>query len=162
MSDKKPMFPYHYICSCGRKFSVGRNEYNQHGIDRILEHIRTCGGTMMACGDPSSPLPKVIYCPKCSGAGDEFWPNPNLCDQCNGTGHIIEDDQYIDFGDFSRSELGIQCQYGSYFVNGLAGHPRLCDDLRILNRDSANYHSMKIHRDDAPILKERVNAWRGG
>ena len=68
-------------------------------------------------------------------------------------------DDYIDFGDFVRSELGMQCQYAAYFIHGLAGYPQLCGDLRMYNPHNWSYHSIKIHKDDAPKLKKRVKIW---
>ena len=69
------------------------------------------------------------------------------------------DSNYINFGDFARKELGMQCQYAAYFIHGLAGHPQLCGDLRMYNPISGTYHDIKIHKEDAPELKKRVDSW---
>ena len=63
---------------------------------------------------------------------------------------------YIDFGDYCRKELGVTCQYGYYMLNGLAGFPELGKGLRVTGNER-NYHSLRIHKDDAVIFKERVN-----
>jgi hypothetical protein len=68
--------------------------------------------------------------------------------------------EYIDFGDFARNELGMQCQYAAYFIHGLAGYPQLCGDLRLYNPIPGGYHTIKIHKDDAPELKKRVEVLR--
>jgi hypothetical protein len=73
---------------------------------------------------------------------------------------LMSESDYIDFGDFAREELGTTCQYGAHFIHGLGGHPRLCGDLRMYNPIPGAYHTIKIHRDDAPELKKRVEAWR--
>jgi hypothetical protein len=66
---------------------------------------------------------------------------------------------YVDFGDYCRAELGVTCQYGYYMLNGLAGHPELGKGLRITG-DARNYHSLRIHKEDAVLFKTRVNEWR--
>jgi hypothetical protein len=68
-------------------------------------------------------------------------------------------DDYIDFGDFARKELGMQCQYATYFIHGLAGYPQLCGDIRMYNPLQGTYHMIKIHRDDTYKLKKRVDVW---
>jgi len=68
---------------------------------------------------------------------------------------------YIDFGDICRNKVGITSQYGAYFIDGLANHSRLCDDLRVVNPNDWSYHTWKIHKDDAPIFVDRVKKWRG-
>ena len=51
-------FPYHYLCSCGRRFSVGKREFDEQGLARIQEHMKECSNhIMMGCGSPSSPVP---------------------------------------------------------------------------------------------------------
>jgi len=67
---------------------------------------------------------------------------------------------YLNFGDFCRNVLGTQCQYGSYFLLGLAGHPNFSQGIRIIGDPSRNYHSVRIHKGDAEVLKGRVEAWR--
>jgi hypothetical protein len=69
---------------------------------------------------------------------------------------------YIKLGDLAHKELGMTCQYAAYFVDGLAGHPNLCVGLRVFNPMPGCYHTIEIHKDDAPILKERVEKWRKG
>lgn len=55
--------PYHYLCSCGRRFSVGEREYKESGLSRIHQHIQTeCKGNMMSCGEPPAPNPYDKEC----------------------------------------------------------------------------------------------------
>lgn len=68
-------------------------------------------------------------------------------------------EEFINFGDYCRGTIGITCQYGYYLLEGLAGHPRMKDGLRITG-DVHNYHSIRIHKDDAEIFKDRYWAWR--
>lgn len=72
---------------------------------------------------------------------------------------IVDDEGMVSFGDMARGVLHQQCQYASYYVEGIANRPRLADDLRI-EGDPANYHSLRIHRDDVVTFVERVNAVR--
>jgi hypothetical protein len=74
---------------------------------------------------------------------------------------MAEDEDYIDFGDFSRRVLKQQCQYGSRYLSGIGGYPNLSEGLRVKGKVS-DYHSLKIHKDDAVILKKRVDAWHRG
>lgn len=72
---------------------------------------------------------------------------------------VADADGMVDFGDMARGVLNQQCQYASYYVEGIADRPRLADDLRITG-DAANYHSLRIHQDDVVTFVERVNAHR--
>jgi hypothetical protein len=65
------------------------------------------------------------------------------------------DEVYIDFGDFCRKEIGMQCQYGSHYLCGLDGYKHHGKGLRYSGSDSS-YHDIKIHKDDAKIFKERM------
>lgn len=69
-------------------------------------------------------------------------------------------EDYIDFGDYCRKEIGIQCQYGSFYLRGIAGYPNLGEGLRY-SGNSGDYHSIRIHKDDAPIFKKRLFERRG-
>jgi hypothetical protein len=69
----------------------------------------------------------------------------------------IEND-YVNFGDVCRNQLGMQCQRGYYLLEGFQGYPKMKDGLRITGNDW-NYHSLKIHKDDIPKFKERIEAW---
>jgi len=69
-------------------------------------------------------------------------------------------DDFVDFGDISRVRLGIQCQYGSRYINGeISGWPNLGEELRFKG-DDHNYHSFKIHRDDVEEFIRRVELYR--
>lgn len=74
--------------------------------------------------------------------------------------HKSTKNKYINFGDFSRNALGMQCQYGSYYLLGLAGYPNLSHGLRIKGDPTRNYHAVEIHKDDAEILHQRIEKWR--
>ncbi len=70
---------------------------------------------------------------------------------------------YVDFGDVSRQQLGLQCQYGSRYIDGyIDGWPNLGKGLRFIGFDSGghinNYHAMKIHRDDVEEFVRRVKS----
>lgn len=65
-------------------------------------------------------------------------------------------DEYLDFGELCRRELGMQCQYGSYYLEGIGGRPNLGAGLRFIEKNPGNYHSIRIHKDDWPIFVERV------
>jgi hypothetical protein len=73
--------------------------------------------------------------------------------------HIQYEEDYIDFGDYCRKNLDMQCQTGYYYLEGLAGHPKLKDGLRVTG-NTWNYHSIKIHKDDAEVFKQRISQWR--
>jgi antitoxin component of MazEF toxin-antitoxin module len=68
---------------------------------------------------------------------------------------VVPTDDYIDFGDFCRRECDIQCQYGSHYLTGLAGYPNLGEGLRYTG-NGGDYHPIRIHKDDAPVFKERL------
>lgn len=63
---------------------------------------------------------------------------------------------YVDFGDVCRRRLNEQAQYGSRFVDGRHGCPRLGDGLRFVG-DAVDYHSLRIHADD---VEEFVGRYR--
>ena len=72
--------------------------------------------------------------------------------------------EYIDFGDVSREQLGLQCQYGSRYITGaIDGWPNLGEGLRFTGFDLHgrvnNYHAMKIHRDDVEEFVRRVKEY---
>jgi hypothetical protein len=69
------------------------------------------------------------------------------------------DSEFIDFGDYCRGVLGMQCQTGYYYLEGLAGHPKLKEGLRVTGNEH-NYHSIRIHKDDAEIFRQRIEAWK--
>ena len=67
----------------------------------------------------------------------------------------MNDDDYVNFGNVSRGRLGLQCQYGSQYINGSCGRVNLGNGLRFKNVDSYNYHSLKIHKDDVERFVKR-------
>jgi len=90
-----------------------------------------------------------------------------LCDIVHDEFH---DDGYSPFGDFSRSVLGQQCQYGSRYIDGrLEGYPALGEGLRFNNGkpwgktrplDASDYHAVRIHREDMGEFKRRYDEHR--
>lgn len=64
---------------------------------------------------------------------------------------------FIDFGDFCRSELGMQSQYGYHALVSIGGYAKreIGKDIRYVN-PHGGYHAVKIHKDDALIFKERM------
>jgi hypothetical protein len=62
---------------------------------------------------------------------------------------------FVDFGDVSRDLLGLQCQYGSRYVDGrIEGWENLGDGLRFQGNTN-NYHSLRIHREDVEEFVSR-------
>jgi len=82
--------------------------------------------------------------------------NPKTVEKSHNWDHYIltRPEVYVNFGDVCRDELGIQCQYGSYYLDGTANYPNLGVGLRIIG-DKFNYHSLKIHRKDADTFIKR-------
>jgi hypothetical protein len=76
---------------------------------------------------------------------------------------------YLSFGDICREQLNMQCQYGSRYADPVwstnsareAGnwYPDCGKDLRILG-SSAQYHSMRIHKDDIDTFVKRVKFYK--
>jgi len=82
----------------------------------------------------------------------------------------FNDGGYSPFGDFCRNRLGQQCQYGSRYITGhLEGYPALGEGLRFNNGkgyngqfrplDAADYHAIRIHRDDMDEFERRYRAY---
>lgn len=82
----------------------------------------------------------------------------------------FHDGGYSPFGDFCRSRLGQQCQYGSRYIDGrLEGYPNLGEGLRFNNGkgyrgetrplDARDYHAVRIHRDDMDEFERRYKAY---
>lgn len=82
----------------------------------------------------------------------------------------FNDGGYSNFGDFCRSRLHQQCQYGSRYIEGkLEGYPALGEGLRFHNGfrygrlfplDASDYHSVKIHRDDMDEFERRYKEYQ--
>jgi len=69
------------------------------------------------------------------------------------------EDNYVNFGDVCRGQLGIQCQYGMYYLEGLGGYPNLSEGIRIKG-DINWWHELKIHKDDVDEFVRRVRKLR--
>lgn len=62
---------------------------------------------------------------------------------------------YLNFGDFARAIMGLQCQYAARYVDGkLDGWPNLGKGLRFIGNTN-NYHSLRIHKKDADEFLKR-------
>lgn len=68
-----------------------------------------------------------------------------------------ERSEWIDFGVFSRTELGLQCQYGARYLKGeIPGYPKLLDNDAHMRGDPArNYHAVRVHVDALPAFVEK-------
>jgi hypothetical protein len=63
---------------------------------------------------------------------------------------------FVNFGDLAREQLGEQAQYASRYIDGrIPGYPNLGHGLRF-EGDPADYHDVRIHRDD---VEEFVRRW---
>ena len=76
----------------------------------------------------------------------------------------MTEEGYVDFGDVSRQQLDLQCQYGSRYIDGyIDGWPSLSKGLSNIGFDIHgcvnNYHAMKIHRDDVEEFVRRVKKY---
>jgi hypothetical protein len=74
-------------------------------------------------------------------------------------------DGYVNFGDVSRNEFKMQCQYGCCYVvsrdvYGCEDEPNLGKGLRFKNLDVGAYHNIMIHIDDIPELVRRYKEWK--
>lgn len=68
-------------------------------------------------------------------------------------------DGYVSFGTVARTFIGMQCQYASRYITGLAGSPVLCDGLRFRNLEQ-DYHDYRVHVDDVPACVDRILHYR--
>jgi len=68
---------------------------------------------------------------------------------------------YVMFGDVCHHFMGKQTQYGVRFLSEEVAAdchlPYLGKDIRLLG-DTADYHSLMIHKEDVPVLIERFRA----
>jgi hypothetical protein len=67
---------------------------------------------------------------------------------------LLDEREYIQFGDVCRRYLGIQAQYGFRYITG-DGRPVLTKGLRLKNVNPGDYHSAFIHKDDVRTLVDR-------
>lgn len=70
----------------------------------------------------------------------------------------VDADGYLNFGDISSGELGMQSQYGGRYVSGL-DRPKLSEGLRFLGNPH-DYHDLRIHKEDAEEFIRRVREHR--
>ncbi len=71
-----------------------------------------------------------------------------------------EEKDYLNFGDYVRNTIGMQCQYAYRYLHGVNGNPALGKDLRTKRMDTGSYHDILIHKDDAPIFRQRLEDHR--
>lgn len=64
---------------------------------------------------------------------------------------------FTSLGEVARVRLGEQCQYVARYVAGTDRVPALGEGLRITGT-VADYHGMRIHRDDVDEFVARVRA----
>lgn len=67
---------------------------------------------------------------------------------------------YVRFGDVARDRCGQQCQYAARYLAGVHGCPDLGSDLKWAG-DTADYHNLIIHADDATVFVRRYREHRG-
>jgi hypothetical protein len=102
-------------------------------------------------------LPSVSECKKCQYYKEEY--TDTECNLLKATCGISD---YVNFGDFCRRELDIQCQYGYHALTGIGGfeNNKLGTGLRVIQDEhGGNYHAILIHTSDAEIFKVRYNDW---
>lgn len=103
-----------------------------------------------------------------SGTG-RYWRHTDL-NNIEVTRELEDASVYVNFGDVSRKRLGMQCQYGSDYVDATHGarsadaSPYLAKGLRILGRGDegrvSDYHRLRIHRDDVEAFVENVARYK--
>lgn len=74
---------------------------------------------------------------------------------------MTTDDDFVTFGQHvAHAHLGQQAQYASRYIDGhLEGYPNLGKGLRF-EGDPADYHSVKIHKDDIEEFVRRVKEYK--
>lgn len=70
----------------------------------------------------------------------------------------IESD-YIRFGDVAIERCREQCQYAVRYLAGVHRYADLASDLRWYG-DTADYHKVMIHKDDADEFVRRMRDYR--
>jgi hypothetical protein len=55
-------FPLYFLCSCGMKFSVGKNEFVKHGIRRVREHAVSNPNHSISQGKDGDKPNNCIHC----------------------------------------------------------------------------------------------------
>lgn len=73
----------------------------------------------------------------------------------------LQDDTtgYVRFGDVARDRCGMQCQYAARNLAGEHGSGDVGSDLR-WHGDTADYHNLLIHPDDADEFVRRLRKYR--
>lgn len=69
----------------------------------------------------------------------------------------------VSLGDVCRQKLGMQCQYGSRYADKqqCEDNPEsYCGDGLRITGTTADYHGMKIHKDDVETFVSRVKAYK--
>ena len=103
-----------------------------------------------------------ILCLNCGFEGKIQTIDP--CPKCKQIPVRLEGD-YINLGDICRKLLGQQCQYCCPYATGLktpgvigGDYENLGVGLRVLGTP-ADYHSMKIHKDDYKTFVKRYKKY---
>ena len=86
----------------------------------------------------------------------EAWESCWCCQHCVQE-RIVDNlgqEEYVLFGDVARKFLGEQCQYAVRYLD----NRQLTTGVRWVG-DLADYHFVKIHRDDVVGFVRRVQDW---
>ena len=75
-------------------------------------------------------------------------------------GFKTNDAGYVDFIHVCHNLLETQTQYGSYFVGGYGGKPKLSDGLDLVNDHPGGHHGIKIKKEDIEKFVRRVRYYR--
>lgn len=71
-----------------------------------------------------------------------------------------EPSEWVYFGDFSRNELGQQCQYGARYLHGeTEGWPKLLGDDSLITGNPHCWHEVHIHVDALQPLFNRYREY---
>ena len=102
----------------------------------------------------------TIACEACGHESLAVDKEPNqkyLKKKCTSCGFDpANPDPFINFGAIARDKLLMQCQYASrYLTDDFEGYPNFSEGIRIQG-DRADYHSIKIHKDDVMKFVVRV------
>lgn len=79
------------------------------------------------------------------------------------------DNEYVNFGNIARGQMGLQCQYGCRYTGigpegertdywAELGYPNLGKGLRFRGGTN-NYHALEIHKDDVDEFARRFKKY---
>lgn len=73
----------------------------------------------------------------------------------------VDENDYISFSEVCWKLMGQQSQYGSYYIDGIANHPRLGYGLEFVNGNE-DYHNIKINKSDLKTFIKRYEKYKKG